>query len=176
MQMSENGKNLSPADPCYAEIIEFLHQEAELLDHGQFSDWLGMLTGDVRYRMPVRSNLAPARSDYKEKTEIFSENMASLQVRVKRLSTDYAWAESPRSRTRHLVTNVRVRLTENPQEVEVSSYILVYRNRSNSSSHDLLSGERQDMMRRVDGKWRLASRTVLLDQVVVGSRNLSIFF
>ena len=176
MQNSGNGRNLSPADPCYAEILEFLHQEAEHLDHGQFSDWLGMLTEDVRYRMPVRSNLAPARSNYKEKTEFFSENLASLQVRVKRLSTDYAWAEIPRSRTRHLVTNVRVRVTENPQEVEVSSYILVYRNRSNSSSHDLLSGERQDTMRRVDGSWRLASRTVLLDQVVVGSRNLSIFF
>jgi 3-phenylpropionate/cinnamic acid dioxygenase small subunit len=174
--MSENGKNVSPGDSRYSEILEFLHQEAELLDTGRFSDWLALMTEDIRYNMPVRTNRARSRPDHTEKTEIFSENMASLQMRVKRLSTDFAWAEIPPSRTRHLVTNVRVRATDNPDELEVLSYILVYRNRANSSSADILSGERKDVMRKVEGSWHLASRTILLDQVVVGSRNLSIFF
>ncbi len=102
--------------------------------------------------------------------------MASLRMRVKRLGTDFAWAESPPSRTRHLVTNVRVRATNNPHELDVLSYILVYRNRSSSATADILSGERNDLVRNVEGNWRLASRKILLDQVVVGSRNLSIFF
>ena len=174
--MSENGKNVSPGDARYSEILEFLHQEAELLDTGRFSDWLALMTEDIRYNMPVRTNRARSRPDHTEKTEIFSENMASLQMRVTRLSTDFAWAESPPSRTRHLVTNVRVRATDNPDELEVLSYILVYRNRANSSSADILSGERKDVMRKVEGSWHLSSRTILLDQVVVGSRNLSIFF
>jgi len=174
--MSENGMNISPGDTRYSEILEFLHQEAELLDTRRFSEWLELMTEDIRYNMPVRSNRAHTRSNYIEKTEIFSENMASLRMRVKRLTTDFAWAENPPSRTRHLVTNVRVRATDNPEELEVRSYILVYRNRSNSSSADILSGERTDVMRKVEGSWHLAARTILLDQVVVGSRNLSIFF
>ncbi len=174
--MSENGMNISPGDSRYCEILEFLHQEAELLDSGRFSDWLELMTEDIRYSMPVRSNRARSRPDHTEKTEIFSENMASLRIRVRRLTTDFAWAENPPSRTRHLVTNVRVRATDNPEELAVRSYILVYRNRSNSSSADILSGERTDVVRKVDGSWHLAARTILLDQVVVGSRNLSIFF
>ncbi len=175
--MAENGKNVSPGDPRYAEILEFLLQEAEFLDHGRFSEWLEMMTEDIHYRMPVRVNRGRSlKPDYTEKTEIFSENLASLQTRIKRLGTDFAWAESPPSRTRHLITNVRVHSTPNPLELEVMSYFLVYRNRTNSSGADILSGERKDLMRRVQDQWRLASRTILLDQVVVGSRNLSIFF
>ncbi len=175
--MGENGKNVSPGDPRYCEIQEFLIYEAELLDNGHFSEWLELMTEDIHYRMPVRLNLGRSmRADYTEKTEIFSENLASLRMRVKRLGTDFAWAESPPSRTRHLITNVRVHSTANPLELEVLSYFLVYRNRTNSSTADILSGERQDLMRKVEEKWRLAARTILLDQVVIGSRNLSIFF
>jgi len=175
--MSENGKNVSPGDSRYSEILEFLYQEAELLDTGRFSEWLELMTEDISYRMPVRVNRGRhMKPDYSEQTEIFSENIASLRMRIKRLGTDFAWAENPPSRTRHLVTNVRVRATGNPEELAVRSNILVYRNRSNSSSADILSGERTDVMRKIEGSWHLASRTILLDQVVVGSRNLSIFF
>ncbi len=175
--MSENGKNISPGNPCYSEILEFLHQEAELLDNGRFSEWLELMTEDIRYRMPVRVNRGRSlKPDYAEKTEIFSDNLASLRIRVKRLGTDFAWAEMPPSRTRHLITNVRVHSTPDPLELDVLSYFLVYRNRTNSSRADILAGERQDLMRKVEEKWRLARRTILLDQVVVGSRNLSIFF
>ena len=54
--MSENGKNVSPGDPRYSELQEFLFQEAELLDNGHFSEWLELMTEDIHYRMPVRLN------------------------------------------------------------------------------------------------------------------------
>lgn len=175
--MAEHDGKITPGDPVYSEIFELLHEEAELLDHGRFSEWLELMTEDITYRMPVRVNRSrKAQSDVSHETEIFSDNIASLRLRIQRLGTDFAWAESPPSRTRHLVTNVRVRKTSNPDEVEVLSYFLVYRNRSNYSTADLYSGERQDLFRRAGGKWRLARRTILLDQAVVGSRNVSIFF
>lgn len=173
----DQDRTLLSSDPLYAEIFGVLHGEAEMLDNGRFSEWLELMTEDLIYRMPVRLNLSrKARPDYSHETEIFSDNLASLRLRIQRLGTDFAWAETPPSRTRHLVTNVRVRKTSNPQEVEVFSYFLVYRNRSSYSTADLFSGERQDLFRKVEGKWRLARRTILLDQAVVGSRNLSIFF
>ncbi len=52
--MSENGKIVSPGDPRYSEIQEFLFQEAEFLDNGHFSEWLELMTEDIHYRMPVR--------------------------------------------------------------------------------------------------------------------------
>jgi 3-phenylpropionate/cinnamic acid dioxygenase small subunit len=174
--MIETKETVDVYDPRYYKVLEFLYREAELLDSGHFSEWLGLMTEDVTYRMPMRVNRSrKVAPDYSQETEFFSEDIASLRLRVKRLGTEFAWAEIPSSRTRHLVTNVRVRQTDNPEELEVFSYILVYRNRSSSTVADLFSGERQDLLRRVGGTWRLAKRIIFLDQAVVGS-NLSIFF
>ncbi|HZT06539.1 MAG TPA: aromatic-ring-hydroxylating dioxygenase subunit beta, partial [Chloroflexota bacterium] len=108
-------------------------------------------------------------------TEILTENRASLELRVKRLGTGYAWSETPPSRTRHVVSNVRVRATDTAGELSVVSNVLVYRNRGWETSPDLFSGERRDVLRIVDGQWRLAARTVFLDQAVLGARDVSIF-
>ena len=175
--MAEQAKTIPQSDPIYSEVCEFLHREAELLDRGEFEEWLEMIADDISYRLPVSLNRArKTKPEKSQETEIFSENKASLVLRVRRLGTEYAWAENPPSRTRHLVTNVRVRSASKPGEVEVASYFLVYRNRSSYSHADLFSGERQDLLRRVDGQWRLARRLIQLDQAVVGARNISIFF
>ena len=68
-----------------------------------------------------------------------------------------------------------MRTTAQQGELEVSSYFLVYRSRSSEPNPELFSGERRDLLRRTGAGWRLARRTILLDQAVIGARNLSIF-
>ena len=162
-------------DHRYAEAVQFLHLEAQLLDDQRHAEWLDLLTDDVSYRMPVRQNVkGGGASAYSEDSNIFSENLASLRVRVNKLSTEYAWAETPPSRTRHHISNVRVSEADSEDELRVLSNVLVFRARGDDPTPDLFSAERQDMLRRVDGSWRLASRLVLLDQTVVGARHLAI--
>jgi 3-phenylpropionate/cinnamic acid dioxygenase small subunit len=162
-------------DPRYGEVLAFLYREAELLDTGRQVEWLDLLTEDVTYRMPVRLNVRRhGSSPYTEETDIFSDNLASLRVRVNKLDTEYAWAETPPSRTRHHISNVRIAETSNPDELDVRSYILLYRNRTDNPAADLFSAERQDILRRVDGQLRLARRLIVLDQAVVGARHLAI--
>lgn len=158
------------------EVLEFLHHEAELVDGGRFEEWLDLLTDDVQYRMPVRltreRGAAPDRSD---QMQFFWDDRATLQLRVRRLRTDFAWAEDPPSRTRHFVSNVRVAAGLGPDELEVHSYVLIYRNRGTDAGYELLSGERHDVLRRVQGAWRLARREFVVDQAMLGVRNLGIF-
>jgi 3-phenylpropionate/cinnamic acid dioxygenase small subunit len=162
-------------DPRYAEVLQFLYHEAELLDTDRQVEWLELLTDDITYRMPVRLNVRRnASAPYAQETDIFSDNLASLRVRVNKLDTEYAWAETPPSRTRHHVSNVRVSENGSPGELDVRSYILVYRNRTDNPAADIFSGERQDVLRKVDGGWRLARRLIVLDQAVVGARHLAI--
>jgi len=172
---ADRGKPISPGDPRYFEVLEFVYNEAELLDGRRFTEWLELLTEDVSYRMPQPVNRGRTPG-YSQVTEILSENLASLRVRVRKLGTEFAWADDPPSRTRHLVTNVRARETARPDELEVSSSVLLYRHRSPGASADLFCGERQDLLRKVGGAWRLARRSVLLDQNVVEARHLAIFF
>ena len=97
-------------DSVYLDVLRFLNAEAALLDEGRFDEWLELLTEDVTYRMPV--TITRERSDqpiYADDMEILSESIHSLRFRIERLKTEFAWAEDPPSRTRHLVTNVLVK-------------------------------------------------------------------
>lgn len=152
-----------------------LVHEAELLDGGRFAEWLALLEPDVTYEVPVRVTRERGRGSDVSEMQLFQDDRETLRLRVERLRTDFAWAEDPPSRTRHFVSNVRVNGTDEPDAFEVRSYLLLYRNRGGDAGADLLSGERQDVWRRVDGGWRLARRRVLVDQATLGIKNLAVF-
>jgi 3-phenylpropionate/cinnamic acid dioxygenase small subunit len=158
------------------EVVEFLYHEAELLDEGRFEEWLALLADDVRYGMPVRLTRerggGPDRSD---QMQFFWEDRTTLELRVRRLRTEFAWAEDPPSRTRHFVCNVRVRAGPGPQEVEARSAVLLYRSRGDALEAELISGERRDVLRRTPQGWRLARREVVVDQAALAVRNLAVF-
>jgi len=160
----------------YLAVCQFLYHEAELLDGNRLDEWLALLAADVVYQMPVRlTRERSAASDVSHDMYYFDETRTTLQTRIARLKTDFAWAEDPPSRTRHCVSNVRVAPGAAPDELAVRSYLLLYRNRGDDPGHDLLAAERTDVWRRVDGAWRLARRCILLDQANLGTRNLAIF-
>lgn len=169
------GADILLGDPRYSETVHFLYREAALLDDGQLEEWLDLLTDDVSYQLPVRRTLNGGVADaFSASSNIMSENLASLRVRVHKLTTEYAWAESPRSRSRHHITNVRVRETARDDEIRVISNVLVYRTRGNEPAPDIFSAERRDLLRETDSGWRLAQRLVLLDQTIVTARHLAI--
>ena len=166
------------------EIEDFLYREAELLDERRYDEWLSLLAEDVRYWMPMRRNVKFGE-DEREFTRAdsdinwFDEGKDTLQRRVKQIETGIHWAEEPVSRISHLVSNVRLieatpSLTE-PREVTARCRFLIYRNRVETET-DILVGKREDVMRRDGEEWRIARRTILLDQSVLLSKNLTFFF
>ena len=165
------------------EIAGFLYREAELLDQQRYQEWLGLLADDVRYWMPMRRNVKFGEDD-REFTRAdsdinwFDEGKETLTRRVKQVETGIHWAEEPRSRLSHLVTNVQVRSAEPslaaPREVSVSCRFLIYRNRVETET-DILVGKREDSLRRDESGWLLARRKIILDQNVLLSKNLTFF-
>jgi ethylbenzene dioxygenase beta subunit len=160
-----------------AEISEWLFREAELLDDGFERKWLEeMVSRDVVYQLPLRQTVERARgAGWVEGTYHLDERYGSLETRVARNETAYAWAEDPPSRIRHFVSNVRA--ARRPDDlIAVRSNLLIYRTRQDNVTPQLLSGERHDVLRREDGVLRLVERRVLLDLTAIGTHNLSIFF
>ncbi len=162
------------------ELSQFLFFEAELLDDLRFETWLALFAEDARYRMPIRTNRLLRERQHSLSTPgelyLFDDDKEMLSWRVAQLGSDRHWAEDPPSRTRHLVTNVRA--SEAGDGVfAVRSNFLCYRNRL-ADEVDLWAGERHDLVRRApssDASWVITERTVLLDQSVVLSKNLSVF-
>lgn len=93
---------------------------------------------------------------------------------MKQILTGVHWAEEPLSRVCHMVSNVES-LTASPTEVTVRSRFLVYRNRVETET-DFFVGKREDVLRKVDGQWKIARRKILLDQNVLLAKNLTVFF
>jgi PAH dioxygenase small subunit len=160
----------------WLEVNQLLIAEAELLDDRRFEEWLELMTEDVEYTAPVRVTRRNPAPDVVDAALLFDENLASLTLRVKRLRTDVAWAEDPPSLTRRFVSNVRVAPADTGEdELAVKSNLLLFRSRGDRGQHDLLSSQREDVWRRVDGALRLARRRILFDQASLGTKNLAVF-
>ena len=160
----------------YNDVLDFVYREAQLLDDRLHREWLGLLTADVRYVMPVRVTSPHSLTDsVLEDMEHFDEDRYSLEKRVSRFETEHAWAEDPPSRTRRFVTNVRCWHGEAEDEVVVVSNLLLFRSRGDIHDHDLLSARRNDVLRREHGGLKLARREILVDESVLRTQNLAVF-
>jgi 3-phenylpropionate/cinnamic acid dioxygenase small subunit len=176
-------------DELLRDVEQFLYREARLLDERRFQEWLELFTDDVRYWMTGRSTRYPRSSkaitvldperrqaaEIEDELAILDETKATLGGRIARLDTGMAWGEDPPSRTRHLLTNIEVDRGDTLSEVTVYSNFLVYRTRA-ETEQDLYVGARHDVLRRVDGGWKIARRKLILDQNVLLPKNVSIFF
>ena len=168
---------LTPQQALWLELMQFYIGEAWLLDERRLKEWLQLFTDDVLYFMPRRKNV-PRREAHRELTPlgdlaIFEEDKRYLEMRVARLDSGMAWAEDPPSRTRHLIGNLEAVPLENG-EVEAKTAFLVYRSHL-ETDHQLLSGCREDLLRKVNSAWKVAKRTIVLDANVLLDKNLSVF-
>jgi 3-phenylpropionate/cinnamic acid dioxygenase small subunit len=173
------------------EVEQLLYREARMLDERRFHEWLELFTDEVHYWMPMRTSrypksskaiaiLDPDRYTEEELTRedelaILDETKETLRRRIARLDTGMAWAEDPPSRTRHIIANIEVEPGDAAAELKVFSNFLVYRSRS-ETEQDFYVGARQDVLRQVDGAWKIARRKIILDQNVLLAKNVSIFF
>lgn len=179
-QQTVTQRRLAPNDARYAEVVDFYFYEAELLDDLNERQWLtDLVSPDIVYQVPIRETVERARGfGFSETAFHLNENLGSLESRVARGETKYAWAEDPPSRVRHFVANIRVREHESgdAQLLTGRSNILLYRTRQDQTTPQMLSGERRDVLRREDGRLKLLHRVVYLDLTVIGTHNLSLFF
>jgi 3-phenylpropionate/cinnamic acid dioxygenase small subunit len=161
------------------EIEQFYYWEADLLDSRRYDEWLDLLADECEYWMPVRSTRVRGDEEHEfakpGEGAFFDDEKAHMVSRVEKLYTGFAWAEDPPSRTRHFVGNVRILEQPADATVRVASNFLVYRTRL-AKDEDEWVGRREDTLRKVDGRWKIAKRHIFLDQVVLTSKNLSVFF
>ena len=159
-----------------AEVEQFLYREAQLLDEHRFHEWLDLFTEDARYWVPVRESVLGGTEIALEAKAAalahFDGDRAMLEQRVRRLDTGLAHSETPASRTRHLISNVQVE--GSGDEVTARSSFLLFQSRREHSDYFFL-GQREDLLRKVNGAWKIARRKVLLDHAVL-PRAVSVFF
>lgn len=157
------------------EVESFLYREAEILDAREFREWLDLLTEDITYLVPTQVNRElDDETTFEGEGFIFNEDRSTLESRIRRFETEYAWSEKPPSRSRRVVANVRVDAVDG-DEIDVVSNVVLYRYKGDEIEPKILTGKREDRLRRTDDGLRVARRKVTIDQTVVNMTPLSLF-
>ena len=162
------------------EIEQFLYMEAELIDERRYTEWVNLMADDIHYHMPIRRNFKfgewqMENSDPTSEISWFDEGKRTLEGRVRQINTGVHWAEEPPSRVRHIISNVQV-VDVQGDEVQVRSRFFVWSNRLHDEVN-MFVGKRDDILRRdPDTGWKVAKRTILLDQNVLLAKNIVTFF
>jgi 3-phenylpropionate/cinnamic acid dioxygenase small subunit len=177
VRQPNRGSRIGAADSRYGELADFLADEAALLDEDRFADWMKIIASDMFYWIPVRQTVhRRSGMGFDSAMAYLYETHASLKMRVARMiEFENAHSEDPPSRTRRFITNVRIYETEKASETAVDVSLLVTRSRGDSNKFQLLSGKRQDLLRKTANGWQLFQRVVLLDQSVLETPNFGIF-
>jgi p-cumate 2,3-dioxygenase beta subunit len=90
-------------------VEDFLYYEADLLDSWALSEWLALFVPESKYLVPSLDHpeMSSTQSLY-----LIMDDYRRLSSRVNQYLGGHVWAETPFSRVRRHVTNVRV-LSEN---------------------------------------------------------------
>lgn len=170
------GSTLRFSDERHLQAAQWLVDESYLLDAQAYDTWLDLLTDDIHYLMPVRVTTALGSGfDTAPGMAHFDEDKYSLSRRVARFLTEHAWTEDPPSRMRHHVSNIRTFATEDEDHLVVDSAVLLFRSRGDVREPSVVSAGREDLLRRRGDGWRLARRTVMVDESVLRIQNLAVF-
>jgi p-cumate 2,3-dioxygenase beta subunit len=147
-----------------SQVEDFLYSEAALLDEWRMDEWLQLLTDDARYEVPPNNVPGGSASDT---LFTIADDMARIRARVKRLNSDRAHAEFPHSRTRRMISNVRI-TNRAADTLSVSANFICHRFRRAERIRQYVGAMNYTLVIDGDG-FKIARRVVLIDAHELGS-------
>ena len=140
-----------------AAIIDFIYDEARMLDEGRFNEWLDLWLPDGHYWMPL---------DYKQTdpelmTSLLYEDDFMRRLRVERLNGERTFSQKPKSRCHHVIQRPFVdKFDADAGEFETNTSMHYVETRLDEQF--LLAIVATHELKLVDGKIRIANKRVEL--------------
>ena len=136
-------------------IIDFIYDEARMLDEGRYDEWLALWLEDGIYWMPLDYK----QTDAKMTTSLMHEDMFMLKLRVERLNGARTFSQKPKSRCHHVIQRPFIdefdegagRFKTNTSMHYVETRLDEQQLLALTATHDLVL---------VDGKLRIANKRV----------------
>lgn len=155
-------------------LVEDLYaREIILLQSGRYDEWLTLFSPSVRYILPTRTAVSQRENLVRrDATAYFDDDRESLELRVRRMSNEHALTEVPATVTRYFIQVLQVE-SDDHGTISATSNQAVYVYRGNRPAQ-VFTASRLDVLEPRDGNPLILSRSVVLDQRIVG--NLSVFF
>ena len=145
-----------------ADAEQLIFHEARLIDERQFEAWLELFTDDGLYWLPIDE------SGGEQTISTILDDAERRSERVFRLLHTPVPAQTPPSRTVHLVTNVQVDEPAENGDAVVRCNMLIGEMRPggplqlNLGHQQLLVGRCEYRFREVGGEWKISLKKVML--------------
>lgn len=154
---------VAPGSVTRAEVEDFLYREADLLDRWKLDDWLALLTDDASYYVPPNDK---PDGDHRFTLFTVADDIVRLRERLIRLKDPNCHAEWPPSRTRRMISNVRIVGVEDGL-ILVEANFAIFRHRRNEPVREFI-GRYKHKLKLTDGGLKIAERRAILDAEELG--------
>lgn len=135
------------------QIIDFIYNEARMLDEQRFDDWLALWLEDGHYWMPL---------DYQQTdpllvTSLMYEDIFMLRLRVQRLNGARTFSQKPKSRCSHVIQRPFIDKMDN---VDITTSTSMHYVETRMDDQFLLALSATHHLKVVDGSIRIANKRV----------------
>lgn len=135
------------------QFIDFVYDEAWMLDQGQFAQWIELWEPDAIYWMPLTWN----QQDPINETSLLYEDNFMLRLRVERLHGARTFSQKPKSRCHHVLNRPRI---EEISDGEARLVTQMHYVETRLDEHMLLALTVRHHLRLADGAIRIAGKRV----------------
>lgn len=139
-------------------VEHFLFCEADLLDRWCLDEWYALFADGAHYLVPP-TDIPESEADPDTSLYYINDDHTRIRERVVRLAKRTAHSEYPRSKTRHMVSNVIVKA--NGDAVDASASFAVYRSKDGVT--DVYVGHYRYELVEIAGALRIRKKTCVLD-------------
>jgi p-cumate 2,3-dioxygenase subunit beta len=147
-----------------AEVEDFLYHEAALLDEWKLKEWEALLTEDATYYVPPNDQLD---GDHRSTLFLVADDRERIRQRIIRINDPNCHAEYPKSRTRRMISNVRI-VGVDGDLVTVAANFVCYRYRRYERIREYVGAYRY-ILKRAGDSFRIKERRVLIDAHELGT-------
>ncbi|MET0547095.1 MAG: aromatic-ring-hydroxylating dioxygenase subunit beta [Caulobacterales bacterium] len=148
---------MSDMDLHYRVTI-FLNMEADMLDRWALDEWLSLFADDAHYYVPP-TDMDGDKADPTRDLFYIMDDRARLRERVVRLNDKNCHSEQPRSKTRHLVSNIIAK--RSGEDVDARASFVVYRHKDGAA--DAFVGHYVYTLEDCGDTFRIKSKKCVLD-------------
>lgn len=156
--MSAGTESAMEAMRLHHRVQTFLFTEADLLDRWQLYDWLDLFAEEASYLVPP-TDVAGDEADPATSLFYVFDDRARIRERVVRLEKKGAHSEFPRSKVRHLVSNVLAE--RDGDEIRAKASFAVWRSKDGNT--DVFVGHYLYRLIEVGDALKIAEKKCVLD-------------
>lgn len=139
-------------------VAGFLYHEADLLDRWCLDDWYALFAEGAHYLVPP-TDVAEGEADPDKSLFYIFDDHTRIRERVVRLAKRAAHSEFPRSKTRHMVSNVIAE--PDGDAIKARASFAVYRSKDGNT--DVYVGHYIYELVEVENDLRIRRKTCVLD-------------